>query len=93
MVCVDPNGILQEKYKSRYIEFSEAQKLCKDAETKLDKLVQEQENLKWVEAVSHELRKNITGYNESVPDALKLEMPAEKVGIDPQDKDKGKKVQ
>lgn len=82
MVCVDPNGILQEKYKSRYIEFSEAQKLCKDAETKLDKLVQEQENLKWVEAVSHELRKNITGYNESVPDALKLEMPAEKVGID-----------
>ena len=23
MVCVDPNGILQEKYKSRYIEFSE----------------------------------------------------------------------
>ena len=51
--------------------------------------------MKWVEAVSHELRKNITGYNESVPDALKLEMPAEKVGIDEflKIRTKAKKVQ
>ena len=82
MICVDPNGILQEQYKRRYTEYSEEQKLFKNIEIERDKLVQEQEDLKWVEAVSQELRKNIKCYNESVPDVLKLEMPEEKVEID-----------
>lgn len=51
-------------------------------EIERDRLVHEQEDLKWVEAVSQELRKNIKCYNESVPDVLKLEMPEEKVEID-----------
>ena len=73
MICVDPNGILQEQYKRRYTEYSEEQKLFKNIEIERDKLVQEQEDLKWVEAVSQELRENIKCYNEIVPDVLKLE--------------------
>lgn len=52
--------------------------MCKNIEIERDRLVHEQEDLKWVEAVSQELRKNIKCYNESVPDVLKLEMPEEK---------------
>lgn len=82
MVCVDPNGILQEQYKRRYIEYSNEQKLYKNIEIERDALVRKKEDLKWVEAVSKELRKNIKSYNESVPDILKLEMPEEKLRID-----------
>lgn len=32
MICVDPNGILQEQYKRRYTEYSEEQKLFKNIE-------------------------------------------------------------
>lgn len=82
MICVDPNGILQEQYKRRYTEYSEEQKLFKNIEIERDKLVQEQEDLKWVEAVSQELRENIKCYNEIVPDVLKLEVYEGKVEID-----------
>lgn len=34
MICVDPNGILQEQYKRRYTEYSEEQMLSKFAEFK-----------------------------------------------------------
>ena len=65
MICVDPNGILQEQYKRRYTEYSEEQKLFKNIEIERDKLVQEQEDLKWVEAVSQELRENISQTEKS----------------------------
>ena len=38
--------------------------------------------MKWVEAVSQELRENIKCYNEIVPDVLKLEVYEGKVEID-----------